>query len=223
MTGPVGQLLHPSDWDWGSVPDWLVLLTAVIGAWLALRQLARTAISQRDYLRSEQGSQLMQIDDKYESVLQESRKANLALFERARAKVGAAASADQVAAAVSAELGQLVAKRAKIGDADPLVSDMAVKALDQYFLLMQLPTYIETVGVLVEYQLVNADSVLKLYDAMIDRCIGNVLPHIEERRRQNDNPAFLIYAQRLYDRAHSRMANDRVEAERIRLAAAANS
>ena len=71
----VARFVDPGGWDWGNVAEWLTLVVAVLGAVFAVRQLRDAAKANRDAWRIQQGVQLMQIDDKYETTLQESRKA----------------------------------------------------------------------------------------------------------------------------------------------------
>ena len=100
-------------------------------------------------------------------------------------------------------LSQIFAERQQIGAADPAVRAAAQAATDRYFVLMQLPTYIETIGVLVDEEQVGEATILKLYDAMIASVIGNILPHLATRRV--GNPDFLRYAEALYVKAQARI------------------
>lgn len=202
MRGPIAQLLRPAEWDWGSVPDWLLLVTAVVGTILALRQLARAGEANRDNWRIQQGIQLMQIDDKYEVTLQASRTAITRLQRRCQAQLAKGDEA-HLPELISAELSALVRDSHKLGSTSTEEQAAGKAAIERYFVLMQLPTYLETVGLLVEDGLVSEEAILKLYDAMIDRVIGNILPHITMRR--DNNPEFLRYAELLHAKAHARM------------------
>ncbi len=197
---------HAEHWsiDWGSLPDWLVLITAIIGTLLALRQLATANASTAAYLRSEQGTQLMAIDNMFEGELVASRLALL----RLRFGAGAAAGCDS-GPAFEAEVNRRLAgwydqaRRLGTGTAtDQAAAEIAVKA---YFEVMLLPLLIETIGVLVDQGLVNEAAVLKLYDAAIKNAVELVLPHVRARRRPG-NPEYLLHAERLYDRACARLA-----------------
>ena len=202
MTGPIGQFLHPSGWDWGNVAEWLTLLTAIIGAFFAVRQLRDAAKANRDAWRIQQGVQLMQIDDKYETTLQESRKAIKRLQLLCQAAIDGG-DARPLATVMSSHVSAIFAERATIASADQLERTKAETATDRYFILMQLPTYIETIGVLVDEGQLDEGTILKLYDAMIASVIGNILPHIEERRI--GNPDFLRYAKALAAKAQARI------------------
>ncbi len=206
MHDPIGHLLHPAAWAWGSVADWLLLVTAIVGSVLALRQLAKASEANRDNWRIQQGVQLMQIDDKYEVTLQESRKAITRLQRQLQADLGEGQET-LLPARMSAVLTGLVATSRKAGSSNPVDRAEGEAAIDRYFVLMQLPTYIETIGVLVEDGLVGETAILKLYDAMIERVIGNIKPHLVTRRHHN--PDFLCYAERLHDHAAARMDNAR--------------
>ncbi len=200
--GLTGRLFDPAGWDWGTVPDWLVLVTAVAGAVLAVRQLRKSAEANRDGWRIQQGVQLMQIDDKYETTLQESRKAIKRLQLECEALI-AGGEPTPLRDLISHRLSAIFAERSGIGSTDPAVRETAQAATDRYFVLMQLPTYIETIGVLVDEEQVGEDTILKLYDAMIASVIGNIVTHIAERRV--GNPDFLRYAEALAVKAQARI------------------
>lgn len=202
--GLSARLSDPAGWDWGTVPDWLVLVTAVIGAVLALRQLGKAAEANRDEWRIQQGIQLMQIDDKYEVTLQESRKA----FARLQWRCETAADGLPLPERVSSELTGLFNASRKRGPFAGTPAEVAAvvaiadRAVDEYFVLMQLPNYLETIGVMTAEGLVSEDTVLKLYGTMLSRVIGNIIPHITHRRQTS--PDFLIYAEALGVKARAR-------------------
>lgn len=199
----------PYSIDWGSLPDWLLLIAAVGGTLLALRQLMVTA-------SAEQGTQLMAIDQQIEGDLVESRKALIRLRLECQAQVdsGLPEAPPSLDAAVQAKLLALAERRRDIGDSDATKSQAAAKAFDEYFAIMRLPMFVETIGVLVEDGLVNDAAVLKLYDAMIVSTIGLVLPHIEQQRRARNNPELLLHAERLYNRAEARLEASRQAVDR---------
>jgi hypothetical protein len=204
----------PYSVDWGSVPDWLVLVVAVVGTFLALQQLMVTAAA-------EQGTQLMAIDQQVEGDLVESRKALVRLRLECNALVNSDlhGAPDSLDAAVAAKLLALADRRKGIADPVDVVRKSAVEAFDEYFSIMRLPMFVETIGVLVDDGLVNEAAVLKLYDAMIVNTIGLVLPHIVQQRVARDNPELLLHAERLYERAAQRMADSRRSAEHRQRAA----
>lgn len=201
------------DLDWGSVPDWIVAVTAVATALFAMYQLyllrksredsvdaqKKATKQHQDNVKTQQGLQLMQIDNQYEGILQPSRKALLALRRRLKAKLGNQSSRNELAAAVSIYLNELRTKASKVEYI--FGKHLHRKYVNDYFLITQLPNYIETMGVLVEEGLVDETALIRLYDGMIERVIGDVLPHIRWRRIQDNNPNFLIYAERLYEKA----------------------
>lgn len=210
--------------DWGSVPDWVVALTAIITALYAANQLRLLRISREDaveaqraatdqhkqYLRIEQGFQLMEIDNQYEGVLQPSRKALLALRRQIQNNLPSGAQRNEISEQVSVYLNGLRCK--SIAEGWPWSARARARAVDEYFCLTQLPNYIETMGVLVEEGLVDEGMVIRLYDGMIERVIGDVLPHIHWRRTEDRNPNYLIFAERLYKKAADHMEKSAAEA-----------
>lgn len=191
---------HAERWstDWGSLPDWLVLFTAIIGTLLALRQLATANASTAAYLRSEQGTQLMAIDNMFEGELVASRLALLRL--RFGADAGPAFEAE-----VNRRLAGWYDQARRLGTGTATEQAEAEIAVKAYFEVMRLPLFIETIGVLVDQGLVNEAAVLKLYDAAIKNAVELVLPHVRARRRPG-NPEYLLHAERLYDQACARLA-----------------
>jgi hypothetical protein len=198
-----------SGFDWGSAPDWIIAATAIFTLFYAgyqlrlLRNSRQDAVDaqnaataqHREYLKVEQGFQLMAIDNQYEGVLQPSRKALLALRRGLKDDPAEGSIPEQISL-------HLIGLRE-----GPWADDRAKKlALNEYFRLMQLPNYIETMGVLVAEGLVDAAMLIGLYDGMIERVIGDVLPHIYWRRERDNNRNYLIFAERLYMKAAAHMA-----------------
>lgn len=206
---------HVRDIDWGSVPDWIVAIaasaTAGFGSYqLYLLRIARTDAVQAQNratdqhvqnVKTEQGVQLMQIDNQYEGVLHPSRKALLTLRRNLEKKVGhnSLHHREELAKLVSQHLNDLRLKA--MTPTLPFAKKLNRRYVDEYFLLTQLPNYIETMGVLVEEGLVDEGALIRLYDGMIERVIGDVLPHIKWRRSKDENPKYLMYAEKLYEKA----------------------
>lgn len=210
LAGWFGQL------NWGTVPDWIVAATAIITALYAAHQLKLVRIARQDsvegqkfaasqrqeYLKIQQGLQLMEIDKQYEGVLQPSRKALLAL-RRKMLKAADGCVDGNHSARISDYLRELREKSSHSGAG---ASDKSRQlAVDEYFCLTQLPNYIETMGVLVNEGLVDEAALLRLYDGMIARVIGDVLPHIHWRRGEDKNPGYLIFAEALHTKAVAHM------------------
>ncbi len=209
--------------DWGSVADWLMLAVTGGGAWIAVRNLQVVR-------RIEQGSQLMQIDDKYEVTFQSARKALFELYRCEKHRLKDQPDCEtRMAQAISTKLDQLLETGSVAGEADEARKKEGAKALAEYLELMRLPNYLETVGVLHHHGLVEEAALLDLYDIVICRTIGWVLPHVRKRRIDESNPKYLHWAEVLHNKAADRIERsnlgytdwaeglyDRIEARRRR-------
>lgn len=174
----------------------VVALTAVVGAVLALSQLRATA-------RISRGTQLMAIDQQIEGPLVESPRAILEM--RFACAELAASNGSTLEDEASAYLEKLIAARKLIGSPDPDVAKAAAASFDRHFLIMRLPMFIETIGVLVAEELADGHAALSLYGAMIDSSMRPIMPHIIRQRTARDNPDLLIHAEQLYCRPRERL------------------
>lgn len=184
--------------DWGNVPDQVVALTAVISAWLVVNQLTglradrdradQTAIRQLDQFRAEaqtsRANLLLRIDEQFEGGgVFRSRARWLELraeFRRAYAALASPAGTreDYVEAKMIEKLNALwdrMQSQAQGGASFP--ADVR-----DYNLVVRLPNWIETIGMLARDGLLPVGDLLKLYGSVIRTTMAVVAGHVAHRR-----------------------------------------
>lgn len=204
--------------DWGTVPAWVTALTAVVGATLAIRQLALARGAQEQQVQIARANLLLSIDGEFEGQeLYKSRKAIRSVRNQAEKTVDSShkdrspealqkASAEEF----SHHMNELW-KKAKLIDEDEtgVSADQRRAANDQYMELMILPNWIETVAMLCRRNLLPTDDVLDIYDQVVITTMCNFRSHIEARRVEGPfrNPRFLDNALWLLGEAQAHSNN----------------
>lgn len=197
--------------NWGSVPDWLVAITAMAAAIFGVYQIRLATRSRHDTLQLARASFLRDVDSDFETIeMVESRQLHVVIRDRITADVKREFPAydfdDQIleiARRYSTDLSHVW-----MGNQSSFLPPTA----NAYMTLMRLPHWCETVGMLCERNLLPVDDVLELYDQMIISTVGNILGHIKKRRVEGPhmNKKYLMYAEKLYEKAifHKAKAND---------------
>jgi hypothetical protein len=205
--------------DWGSLPDWIVALTAVFGVGFATRQISAfrkaeelSAVSNEQTARAHEESVviaraniLRSIDAEFESEeMYRSRKAVRAMRARAEAKVrkeNPSISNEPLAALTAKEfskqLSSLWEEAQKFDDEDVEAKSSRDRiAADRYAELMRLPNWFESLGHMIRRELLPKADLLEVYDAAIYPTMLNVSDHIKKRREDgpHPNPGFLEHA-----------------------------
>jgi hypothetical protein len=180
--------------DWGSVPAWLAVLTAISGATVALKQLALATKAQRDQVQIARANLLLSIDGAYEGAeIYKARKALRSLRNRAEAVVlnqvkknkAPEALVSDICEECSHQLDQLWEKVKQFNDQDVEKPDSIGRiASDRYAELMTLPYWFETVGLLCQRNLLPTDDVLNLYDEVVITTMTSFANHISARRSE---------------------------------------
>lgn len=215
--------------DWGTVPDWVMAVTASVGVGFGLVQLAairrsegeavlqleQQATAHRDRVQVERARLIMRLDEQFESAeLKASRQALIAVRNRFEQEVeqqhsGASdkAKALEVAKRISAYVTKLWQDSRRADQGGGGEHKLQDKAAPEYFLLMHLPNWLETVGHLCRSELVSLGDVLILYDQVIVKCIGNFEEHIKARADQGPirNPRHMENALWLFEEAKKHM------------------
>lgn len=208
--------------DWGNVPAWVATGTAVIATTYALRQfrisshaLRISAQSQNNQVDIARATLLMAVDREFEGVeLNRSRKAMRMLRNRIERQVLNHPDANRspelqrgkVARDFSRHLDSLWGKlrASEIPITAPAAESAADhRSIDEYYVLMALPNWIETVGMLCCRNLLPKEDVLSLYASVIYVTMFNFKNHVEARRNEqpHPNPRFMEYAYLLYQDA----------------------
>jgi hypothetical protein len=207
--------------DWGSVADWVTAVAAVGGLSFGALQIRSLQLANHAAVQLARANLLLTIDKEYEGDLFASRKAIRALRRRAekaaQRKLGAGASHEALASAAAAEFTQLLTvmwtEAQELDEKDVEYSRAADRvAADRYAQMMQLPYWIETLGMLCKRDLLPRDDILDLYDAVIISTMRNFEAHVNFRRDEGPYPnqRFLENAYWLYNEA--REFKTRVEA-----------
>lgn len=198
MGGALDRLLDPPGWDWGTVPDWIVAATAIVSAVLVLRQLSglrddreradETLKAQTRQSRSEaetaRANLLLRIDEQFEGggvVRSRARWLELrAQFRREWAALPEPRPSreDHVTGRMIGKLNQLWDRmQSSASGAEHFPDDVR-----DYNLVVRLPNWIETIGMLARDELLPVADVLRLYRSVIRTTMGVVLGHVEHRR-----------------------------------------
>ena len=201
--------------DWGTAPDWVVATTAVVGAFLAVRQLSalkkteqQAADAHDAQVQIARATLIREIDRDFDSPpILASRQKLLALRNRFEAelekKVPPMIHVQQIlesARLVSDYVSKLwTESRTFDGDKTADKDNSA----DEYSLIMRLPLWCETVGHLCQRNLAPLDDILDLYDQVFIMTIGNLADHIRLRQEAppHKNRRYLENAMYLYNEA----------------------
>lgn len=210
---------------WGTVADWAVVATAVAAVWFGREQLKKVVQESKRQADVARAELMLQIDQIFEGAeIGASRMAIRTLRNECEAEATASddpeARIDLLrcsARIFSRRVSKLheIYKRPVIeaspsGKGDP----PHIVAGKEYTVLMALPYWMETVGLLTRKELMARDDVLDLYDAVYVGVLTCFDAHIEDRRRDPAGPddRFLENATWLRDRARER--NDRIAAQK---------
>jgi biopolymer transport protein ExbB/TolQ len=203
--------------DWGSVADWVVAVTAIFGVGFAIRQLnavrgaeEKSATSNKQaaaalaaQVQIARATIILEIDRRFEDAeMLGSRIAIRALRNRAireaeanlRDGVNQAEISDKADELFSGYVTKLWRSFRTADSSEPALD--ATKAEDrlsdvagaQYSQLTRLLGWMETVGRLTEQNLVPAEDMFALYDAVFLQVYGLFESHIADRRSEPPNP-----------------------------------
>ncbi len=198
MADALARLFDPPNWNWGGVPDWIVAATAIISALLVLRQLEglrddraradQTLRAQAEQSRSEaetaRANLILRIDEQFEGGgVMRSRARWLELRAQYRREWGALVAPQEprdehVQRCMIEKLNQLwdrMQSSATGGAQFP--ADVR-----DYNLVIRLPNWIETIGMLAQDDLLPVGDVLKLYGSVVRTTMGVVESHVAHRR-----------------------------------------
>lgn len=207
----------------GSVPEWIVAVTAVAGLVVAWRQFGKivdanknqvdVAKNQVDIARAEL---MLKIDTQFESAeMRESRIVFRTLRNHCEREIKKSNSSlsDDIAFSMGTKLfSQNVTELySKFKSADRLVEGVILAAQpndeagEQYFRYMRFPNWIETVGLLTRHGLLPKHDVLQLYDEVVIRVMSHFDEHVRMRRDEGPmrNQRFLENAYWLKDEAEN--------------------
>ena len=207
--------------NWGSVADWVVAGTAVVGVGFGLSHLkalraseAQAAAAHRDQVQIARATLLRQIDAEFESEeMYRSRKAIRALRNRSEMAMrhhhGEASNetiAQLSAAEFARQLTLLWHEARKFDDADVESAKSPARiAADRYSEIMRLPNWFEALGLMLRRGLLPKNDVLEIYDAAIAPTMFNLTEHVRKRRDDgpHPNPRFLEHAMWLGEEARA--------------------
>jgi hypothetical protein len=195
----IGGLCLACGLAWGTVPDQIVALTAVVSAFLVVSQLTglrsdrqraeNTMNLQLDQFRSEAESAranlLLRIDEQFEGVS--------VLRSRVRwLELRAIYRREHVALEVASGPRDRFVEIAMIGKLDMLWDRMQGHVRGEHSfpanvrghnIVMRLPNWIETIGMVARKWLLPVSDVIKLYGSVIETTMKLVSGHIEHRRK----------------------------------------
>lgn len=205
--------------DWGSVADWVVAATAIIGVKIGIGQLRavrqaeelsalankQSALAHEQSVEIARANLLRQIDSEFESEeMYRSRKAIRAMRNRAEQAVRKqhTTASDERIATLSAiefskQLSELWQEAKDFDDIDvdaPRSQDRI--AADRYTEIMRLPNWFETMGLMIRRKLLPENDILEIYDAAINPTMIYMAEHIKKRRGEGPyvNPNFLEHS-----------------------------
>lgn len=194
--------------DWGSVPDWVVAITAIVGVAFGLFQLRALRRSEELQVQIARATLLREFDRDYESPeILASRQKILQVRNRFEDEVGRirpALTDEQQIAEVARRCANYTTdiwEKSRTFDGDPTAAKDS--SADEYALLMRLPSWCETVGHMCRRNLMPMADLLDLYDQLIVMTIGNIRQHINLRaeRPPHKNSRYLENAVWLYEQA----------------------
>ena len=227
--------------DWGSVPDWIVAATAAFGAGFAIRQLdALKKAEQQSALATEQSAiaidaqvqiaratLILEIDERFESAeMLESRIAIRALRNRAVREAEAALRDGANLGEISDKTNELFSgyvtklwREFRTADAkEPALEatkpedQLADVAGAQYSRLTLLLGWMETLGRLTEQNLIPADDMFELYDAVFIQVYGMFERHIADRRTEPPHPNDRWLEKAEWFRNHAKIREEELKA-----------
>lgn len=210
MTGAAGGGLLTGV-AWGTAPDWIVALTAILGAIFAIQQIRRVAEANKTQVSVARAELILDIDGRFESIdMVESRLAIRTLrnhCETVARRSSQFASNDEqltveIARLFSAEVTDLWHryKSADPIDASRRLTEQSADADGPlYFKFMRLPYWAETVASLVHDGLLPREDVRTLFDAVYTGTLRYFEEHIRHRQGEGPlhNDRFLANAIRL--------------------------
>lgn len=186
--------------NWGSVPDWIIAVTAVAAAFFATKNLrylvAQNKLSkkaQEDSLEIERANLLLKIDENYESdqmaecrnmweqIRREPEVSDLAGW----ARYSYTEKDTMTRTSICRYLNNLHDRSATDED-----------ARREYMKITYIVNWLETVGHLCRQKLIPLKDVLNLYDHVAIRTAGYIKDHIDYRVRQE-----LVSSQLLWENA----------------------
>ncbi|MDJ0978893.1 MAG: hypothetical protein QNI87_10180 [Erythrobacter sp.] len=196
---------------WGTIPDWIIALTALGGVYFGLKELAnitaeeKAAAEAQDLAAKAQDFQkqiaraelLLKLDMQFESQdLYKSRMAVRSMRNRSETAIksrGKRTTNDDMKDALAIEFSRRMteiwetAREIKDEDVESPSSE-AVKAYEIYAELMTLPNFFETVGLLCKQGLLPKEDILSLYDQVIIPTMRNFERHFQLRREEKPYP-----------------------------------
>lgn len=208
----LARLLDPASWDWGSVPDYVVMVTAIVSALLVVQQLAglgddrrqaeATRTLQLDQFRSEaqtaRANLLLRIDEQFEgAAIFRSRARWIEL--RARFKQQHAAMPSPTTTRDAYVRSEMTAKLNDLWDrmqSFVAVGGSLTDEIRDYNLVIRLPNWIETIGMIAREGLIPTGDLVQLYGGVIRMTMEPIQAHMTHRRR--DVPASDAFANALW-------------------------
>ncbi|WP_333591352.1 hypothetical protein [Brevundimonas sp.] len=195
--------------DWGSVPDWVVALTAALGLVSIIYQLQALRKSNEVEAHSNRLERLkiiLDIDREFEEPALAASRQRLFSLSRSISRKRTGVTPPYVDR--STENTQLVSghlteiwKKARIFEPKLKLYE---NPTEEYMDIMRYPYWLETVGHCCQIGVLNEDDFLILYDAAVINGVSQIIPHIEDRRRASGNKRFLENALWLYEKALAR-------------------
>jgi dGTP triphosphohydrolase len=209
----------PAVLDWGSIADWVVAATAIVGVRIGIVQLRavrkaeeqsaiankQSALAHEQSVEIARANLLRQIDSEFESEdMYRSRKAIRAMRNRSEQTVRKehmTASDERIstlsAIEFSKQLSELWQEAKDFDDLDvdsPKSQDRI--AADRYTEIMRLPNWFETMGLMIRRKLLPKNDILEIYDAAINPTMVYMAEHIRKRRSEGPyvNPHFLEHS-----------------------------
>lgn len=186
---------------WGTVADWTVVATAVIGIMAGLWQLSSIYRANYQTAQFERAKLLLELDRDFEGeVLLAARQRTLVVrnrIEREVEQLTPPLSAERQKEEIGRRFSDYVTEtwmRSRTFDGDP--DARRDDAANEYMTLMRLPYWCETLGHQCRRNLVPLDDILDLYDQLIIFVIGDLIEHIRLRAEHgaHRNPRYLEHA-----------------------------
>lgn len=199
--------------DWGTVPDWVVAITAMFGVGAGLYQLSAIRLTNYQTAQFERAKLLLEFDRDFESLpMTESRQKLLVIRNRFESEVAAPGlhlTAEQQIEEVARRISSYVSdvwRRSRTYDGDAAADKDSLA--DEYKLIMRVPGWCETLGHQCRRNLLPLGDVLDLYDQLIINTIGNLQHHIKLRSEEgpHKNQRYLENALWLYKEAEAQRA-----------------
>jgi hypothetical protein len=200
-----------------------VVLTAAAGVWFGREQLIRVAEESRRQGDVARADLMLQIDQIFEGAeVGQSRLEIRTLRNECEAEIKAKPGANMTVSEVISASGPLFSARVtalylaykspeKPGTTATTGDPPHVKAGREYAVLMKLPYWMETVGLLTRKNLLHKDDMLDLYDALFIDTLTCFDEHLDHRRDEDDpDRRFLENATWFRDEGRRRLARQSV-------------